>query len=98
MKREIANIIKYLIVYGLLLVLPVVIIAICVVAGNRLQGGTMSSDELWQTPFMTTGMMLGSMLIIACFLWKRWASLSLGRIKQSDVWMVVLMGVVLFLG
>ncbi len=46
MKREIANIIKYLIVYGVLLVLPVVIIAICVVVGNRLQGGTMSSDEL----------------------------------------------------
>lgn len=98
MKREIANIIKYIIVYGVLLVMPVVIIAICEVVRDRLQGGTMSSDELWQTPFMTTGMMLGSMLIIACFLWKRWARLDLGRIKRSDVWMVVLMGVVLFLG
>ncbi|MBQ5937374.1 MAG: CPBP family intramembrane metalloprotease [Bacteroidaceae bacterium] len=98
MKREIANIIKYLIVYGVLLVFPVVIIAICEVVGNRLQGGTMNSDEVWETPFMTTGMMLGSMLIIACFLWKRWASLGLGRIKRSGVWMVVLMGVVLFLG
>ena len=98
MKREIANIIKYLIVYGVLLVLPVVIIAICEVVRDRLQGGTMSSDELWQTPFMTTGMMLGSMLIIACFLQRGWASLGLGHIKRSDVWMVLLMGVVLFLG
>ena len=97
MKREIANIIKYLIVFGVLLVLPAAVIAIFEVVSDRLQGGTMSSDELWQTPFMTTGMMLGSMLIIACFLWKRWASLALGRIKRSDVWMVILMGVVLFL-
>ncbi len=65
MKREIANIIKYLIVYGVLLVLPVAIIAICEVVRDRVQGGTMTSDEVWQTPFMTTGMMLGSMLIIA---------------------------------
>ena len=98
MKREIANIIKYLIVYGVLLVLPVAIIAICEVVRDRLQGGTMTSDEVWQTPFMTTGIMLGSVLTIACFLWRRWASLSLGRIKQSDIWMVILMSVVLFIG
>ena len=35
MKREIANIIKYLIVYGVLLVMPVVIIAICEVVRDR---------------------------------------------------------------
>lgn len=98
MKREIANIIKYLIVYGVLLVMPVVIIAICEVVRDRLQGGTMSTDELWQTPFMTMGLMLGSVLIIVFFLCKRWASLSLGRVKQSEVWIVILMSVVLFLG
>ena len=67
MKREMSNIIKYLIVYGVLLVMPVVIIAICEVVRDRLQGGTMSTDELWQTPFMTMGLMLGSVLIIVFF-------------------------------
>ncbi len=79
MKREMSNIIKYLIFYWGILVLPVVIIAICVVVGNRLQGGTMSTDELWQTPFMTMGLMLGSVLIIVFF------SVNVGRASAWDV-------------
>ena len=98
MKREIINIIKYLVVFEVLLVLPASIIGICEIVTDRQQGGTMTSKEIWETPFMTTGMILGSMLIIACFLWKRWASLSLGRIRQSDIWMVILMSIVLFAG
>lgn len=63
MKREIANIIKYLIVYGVLFVLPVVIIAICVVVGNRLQGGTMSSDELSIAP--KAAVLIVSLLVLS---------------------------------
>lgn len=63
MKREIANIIKYLIVYGVLLVLPVVIIAICVVVGNRLQDGTMTSDELSIAP--KAAVLIVSLLVLS---------------------------------
>ncbi len=98
MKREITNIIKYLIVFGVLVVLPASIIVICELLRDRQQGGSMTSDDIWETPFMTTGIMLGFVLVIACFLWRRWASLKLGRIKQSDIWMVILMSVVLFIG
>lgn len=58
MKRESLNIIKYLLVYGFLLVAPVTIIAVIEVVSNRLQGVTMSDDELWATPYMTTGLVL----------------------------------------
>ncbi len=98
MKRESLNIIKYLLVYGFLLVAPVTIIAVIEVVSNRLQGVTMSDDELWATPYMTTGLVLGTALNIIVFLWRRWARLSLGRIQHTDVWAVIAMSMILFVG
>ena len=83
MKKELTNIAKYLATYGLMLVDPVTILAIVMVVYDRLHGGAMDSDMLWQTPYMTAGMMAGSLLCIVAFLWKRWAVVGLGRITRS---------------
>lgn len=98
MKKELTNIAKYLATYGLMLVGPVTILAIVMVVYDRLHGGAMDSDMLWQSPYMTAGMMAGSLLCIVVFLWKRWAVVGLGRITRSDVWMVGMMSALLFLG
>ena len=97
-KRKILDIVKYLLVYGLLLVTPVTIIAVTEVVADHLRGGTMDSDAVWQTPYITTGLLIGALLCIAVFLWKRWATLSLGKIRRSDVAMVILMSLLLFVG
>ena len=98
MRKEIINIIKYIAVYFVLLVTPVALVAVCEVANNHLHGGTMTSDEVWQTPYMTLGMLVCSLLIIAVFLWKRWAKLGLGRIERDDLWPVFLVSVSIFIG
>ena len=98
MKKELINIIKYLATYGLLLVGPVTILAVATVVNDHLHGGTMDGDTVWQTPYMTTGVTLGTLLCIVVFLWKRWAVIGMGRITRSDVWMVALMSVLLFVG
>lgn len=95
---RLSDIIKYLIFYGMLLVLPPAIVAICIVVVDRLHGGTMDSDSVWQTPFMTASMLLGTVLAIVVFLWRRWAVLGLGRIRRADVLKVCLMAIVLFIG
>ncbi len=81
-------------VYGVLLVSPPAIVAICEVVADRLHGGTMDSDSVWQTPFMTASMLLGTVLAIVVFLWRRWAVLGLGRIRRADVLKVFLMAIV----
>ena len=97
-RREIANIIKYLAVYGLLLVGPPTLLAIGVVANNHLHGGSMNSDMVWQSPWMTTGLLIGTLLNIVIFMGKRWAVVDLGRIQRNEVWVVIIMSVLLFLG
>lgn len=89
MKKELKNILKYLVVYGILLVTPAVLLAIVEVVADRMRGGTMNSYEVWNSPFMTSALLLGSLLIIAVFLWRRWATIGLGRIRRADVWPVV---------
>ncbi|MBO7608956.1 MAG: CPBP family intramembrane metalloprotease [Muribaculaceae bacterium] len=96
--KGILDIIKYLLVYGLLLVTPVTIIAVIEVVSDHLKGGTMDSEAVWQTPYMTTGLLVGTLLCIAVFLWRRWAALNLGKIRRSDLAMVILMSLLLFLG
>ncbi len=91
---RLSDIIRYLIVYGVLLVSPPAIVAICEVVADRLHGGTMDSDSVWQTPFMTASMLLGTVLAIVVFLWRRWAVLGLGRIRRADVLKVFLMAIV----
>ena len=92
------KILKYLVVYGLLLVFPAVVVAIVLVVKDRLNGGTMDSDTVWNSPYMVPAMAVGVLLNIIVFLWRRWAVLELGRISRSDVWMVIVMAVVAFLG
>lgn len=92
------KILKYIVVYGLLLAGPAALTAIVLVVIDRLNGGSMDSDSVWESPYMQPAMLLGQVLIIAVFLWRRWAVLGLGRIKRSDVWMVVLMSVIVFIG
>ena len=65
MKKELKNILKYLVVYGILLVTPAVLLAFVEVVADRMRGGTMNSDEVWNSPFMTSALLLGSLLIIA---------------------------------
>lgn len=98
MKKELKNILKYLVVYGILLVTPAALLAIVEVVADRMRGGTMNSDEVWNSPFMTSALLLGSLLIIAVFLWRRWATIGLGRIRRADVWSVVLCSILLFIG
>lgn len=97
-RKEIVNILKYLAVYGLLLVSVPALLAIVLVVNDHLHGGNMSSDTVWQSPWMTTGMLIGTLLNIAVFLGKRWAVLGLGRIRRNDVWPVFIMSLLLFVG
>ena len=96
--KPIRKILKYLVVYGLLLVAPVVVVAIILVVNDRLNGGTMDSDTVWDSPYMVPAMAVGTLLNIIVFLWRRWAVLDLGRISRTDVWAVVVMAIVVFLG
>ena len=96
--NAIRKILKYLVVYGLLLVAPVVVVAIILVVNDRLNGGTMDSDTVWDSPYMVPAMAVGTLLNIIVFLWRRWAVLDLGRISRTDVWAVVVMAIVVFLG
>ena len=96
--KHIWKILKYLVVYGLLLVAPVVAMVIVVIVNDKLNGGTMDSDAVWDSPYIVPAIAVGTLLNIIVFLWRRWAVLDLGRISRSDVWMVVVMAVVLFLG
>lgn len=96
--KTFSKILKYLIVYGLLLVAPAVAVAIVLVVKDRLNGGTMDSDTVWDSPYMLPAIAVGTLLNIIVFLWRRWAVLDLGRISRSDVWMVIVMAVVVFLG
>ena len=92
------KILKYLVVYGLLLVAPAVVVAIILVVIDKLNGGTMDSDTIWDSPYMVPAIAVGTLLNIIVFLWRRWAVLELGRINRSDVGMVVVMAIVVFVG
>ncbi len=96
--KVVKKILKYLLVYGLLLVGPAALLAIAVVVIDRLNGGTMDSDAVWDSPYMVPAIAVGTLLNIIVFLWRRWAVLDLGRIRRADVWMVVVMAIVVFLG
>lgn len=91
-------VLKYLAVYGLMLVTPALVVAIVLVVNDKLNGGTMNSDTVWDSPYMVPALAVGTLLNIIVFLWRRWAVLDLGRISRSDVWMVVAMAIVVFLG
>ena len=96
--KPIKKILKYLVVYGLLLVAPAVLVAIVTLVKDRLNGGTMDSDTVWDSPYMVPAITVGTLLNIIVFLWRRWAVLDLGRISRTDVGMVVVMAIVVFLG
>ena len=96
--KQILKILKYLIVYGLLMVGPAVVVTIVVVVINRQNGCTMNSDAVWDSPYMLPALAVGTLLNIIVFLWRRWAVLSLGRISRHDVCLVVAMSVVVFIG
>ena len=96
--KTFSKILKYLAVYGLLLVAPALMVAIILVVNDRLNGGTMDSDTVWDSPYIVPAMAVGTLLNIIVFLWRRWAVLELGRISRADVWTVVVMAVVAFLG
>lgn len=96
--KQFWRIIKYLVVYGLLLVTPVVLVTIVVVVNDRLNGDTMNSDTLWNSPYMVPAIALGTLLNISVFLRRQWAVLDLGHIRRDDIWMVIVMAVVVFLG
>ena len=83
--KTFSKILKYLAVYGLLLVAPAVVVAIVLVVNDRLNGGTMDSDTVWDSPYMVPAMAVGTLLNIIVFLWRRWAVLELGRISRADV-------------
>ena len=97
-RREIVNIIKYLAVYGFLLVATPTVFAVVLVVNDRLHGGSMNSDTMWESPWLITGMLIGTLLNIAVFMGKRWAVIDLGRIRRADVWTVVVMSLLLFVG
>ena len=97
-RREIVNIIKYLAVYGFLLVAAPTVFAVVLVVNDRLHGGSMNSDTMWESPWLITGMLIGTLLNIAVFMGKRWAVIDLGRIRRADVWTVVVMSLLLFVG
>ena len=92
------KILKYLFIYGLLLVVPAVVVAIVVIVIDKLNGGTMDSDAVWDSPYMVPAIAVGTLLNIIVFLWRRWAVLDLGRISRTDVVMVCVMAIVVFLG
>ena len=96
--KSIGKILKYLVVYGLLLVAPAVVVAMILVVNDKLNGGAMDSDAVWDSPYMVPAIGVGTLLNIIMFLWRRWAVLDLGRISRTDVGMVVVMAIVVFLG
>ena len=96
--KDVWKILKYLVCYGLLLVAPVVVVAIILVVIDKLNGGTMDSDTVWDSPYMVPAIAVGTLLNIIVFLWRRWAVLDLGRINRTDVVMVCVMAIVVFLG
>ena len=59
MKKELKNILKYLVVYGILLVTPAVLLAFVEVVADRMRGGTMNSDEVWNSPLHDLGVTFG---------------------------------------
>lgn len=96
--KSIWKTLKYLVVYGLLLVAPAVVVAIVLIVIDKLNGGTMNSDTVWESPCMVPAIAVGTLLNIIVFLWRRWAVFELGRISRSDVGMVIVMAIVVFIG
>ena len=96
--KSIWKTLKYLVVYGLLLVAPAVVVAIVLIVIDKLNGGTMNSDTVWESPCMVPAIAVGTLLNIMVFLWRRWAVFELGRISRSDVGMVIVMAIVVFIG
>lgn len=93
----IGKIIKYILVYMLLLLGPVVVVVLAIVLNDHLAGGTMNSDDLWNMPYLIPAVVLGAVLIIIVFLWRRWAVLGLGHIRRNEVVKVVFLAVLVFI-
>ncbi len=96
--KQTLKILKYLLVYGLLLVGPATVVAIILTIVGAINGGTVNHDAVWDSPYMVPALAVGTLLNIIVFLWRRWAVIGLGRIRRDDLLMVCLMAVVLFLG
>lgn len=96
--KLVTKILKYILVYGLLLVTPATVTAIILVVSAKTNDVMTGSDPVWDSPYMVPAIALGALLNIIVFLWRRWAVINLGRIRRPDVWMVVVMAFVLFLG
>ena len=96
--KQTLKILKYLVVYGLLLVGPATLTAITLAVIGEINDGTGDRDAVWDSPYMVPAMAIGTLLIIVVFLWRRWAVIGLGRIRKDDLLMVCLMAVILFLG
>ena len=96
--KSFTKILKYLVVYGLLLVAPAAVVAIILVVVSKLNGGTMDSDAVWDSPYMVPAIAVGTLLNIIVFLWRRWSALDLGHISRTDVGMVIVMAIVVFIG
>ena len=97
-KKVVIKIIKYILVYGLLLVGPLALMAILQGVIEKQDGRAVSSDDFMDSPYFMPAVALGTLLNIIVFLWRRWAVLDLGRIRRADLWMVVVMALGVFLG